>query len=63
MSAGPSKVYFTVLQNWLRPQGLSNNYLQELMKDKQVPQGQTSTSRTNTIPMPNKKGGGNCKIV
>lgn len=41
MSAGPNKVYFTVLKNWLRPQGLSNNYLQELMEDKQGPQGQT----------------------
>ena len=42
MSAGPNKVYFTVLKNWLKPQGLSNDYLQELMEDEQGPQeGQT----------------------
>lgn len=42
VSAGPNEVYFTVLKNWLKPQGLSNYYLQELMKDEQRPrEGQT----------------------
>lgn len=54
VSAGPSEVYFMVLKNWLQAQGLGNDYLQ----------GRTRTSRrTNTAPVPNKKGGGNCKIL
>lgn len=38
MSAGPNKVYFTVLKNWLKAQGLSNSYFQKLLEDNQ---GQT----------------------
>lgn len=41
MSAGPNEVYFTVLKNWLKPQGLSNDYIQELMESGQRPQVQT----------------------
>lgn len=41
MSAGPTKVYFTVLKNWLKPQGLSNDNLQELMDKHGAQEGQT----------------------
>lgn len=32
------QVYLAVLKNWLKPQGLSNNYFQKLLEDNQGPQ-------------------------